>query len=141
MVLLDTNVVSELMKAEPAGDVMAWINAAPTAALFVSTITQAEILYGIALVPSGKRRDALSRAARAVFDNSFRGRILPFDSDAAEAFAALAAERRQAGQPISQADAQIAAIARSRGATLATRNIKDFEGCGIEVVNPWGRAQ
>lgn len=113
MILLDTNVVSELMKAEPSPGVLAWIDAASAATLFASAITQAEILYGVALLPSGKRRDALAGAARAAFDSLFRGRILPFDSDAAEVFAALAAERRQVGRPIAQADAQIAAIARS----------------------------
>jgi predicted nucleic acid-binding protein len=138
MVVLDTNVVSELMKAAPEPAVMVWINAIPGAAVFVSAVTQAEILYGVALVPEGKRRDGLARAARTAFDTYFNGRILPFDSDAAEAFAVLAAGRRQAGRPISQADAQIAAIARSRGAELATRNVPDFEGCGVAVINPWG---
>ncbi|MBF0561681.1 MAG: type II toxin-antitoxin system VapC family toxin [Alphaproteobacteria bacterium] len=137
MILLDTNVVSELMKSAPAPGVLAWVDAVPGAALFVSAVTQAEILYGLALLPAGKRRDELAGAARVVFETYFRRRILPFDSDAAEAFAELAAERRQSGRPITQADAQIAAIARSRGAALATRNVADFEGCGIDVVNPW----
>jgi predicted nucleic acid-binding protein len=137
MILLDTNVVSELMKSFPEPRVLSWIDATPTTALFVSAVTQAEILYGIALLPAGKRRDRLAGAARAAFDAYFRSRILSFDSGAAEAFARLAADRRQAGRPISQADAQIAAIACSRGATLATRNISDFEECGVDVVNPW----
>jgi toxin FitB len=139
MILLDTNVVSELMKPAPEPTVMAWINAIPGATLFVSAVTQAEILNGIALVSEGKRREGLSRAARTAFETYFRGRILPFDSEAAEACAELAAGRRQAGRPISQADAQIAAIALSRGAELAMRNAPDFEGCGVGVVNPWGR--
>jgi len=117
---------------------MVWINTLPGSAVFISAITQAEILYGVALVPEGKRREGLARAARTAFETYFRGRILPFDSEAAEAFAALAAGRRQVGRPISLADAQIAAIARSRGATLATRNVPDFEGCGVEIVDPWG---
>lgn len=137
MILLDTNVVSELMKSAPEPAVMIWINALPSATVFLSAVTQAEILYGVALVP-GKRRDGLARAARTAFETYFRGRILPFDTEAAQAFAALAAGRRQAGRPISQADAQIAAIARSRGAALATRNVPDFEGCGVEIVDPWG---
>ena len=137
MILLDTNVVSELMKSAPEPAVMAWIDALPGATVFASAITQAEILYGIALVPEGKQRDRLTRAAHTAFETYFRGRVLPFDSDAAETFAPLAAGRRQAGRPISQADAQIAAIARSRGAALATRNVADFDGCGIEIVNPW----
>ena len=92
----------------------------------------------MALVPEGKRREGLALAARTAFETYFRGRILPFDSEAAETFAVLAAGRRQAGRPISQADAQIAAIARSRDAVLATRNVLDFEGCGVQVINPWG---
>jgi predicted nucleic acid-binding protein len=139
MVLLDTNVVSELMKAFPEPAVIDWINATPAATVFVSAITEAEILYGLALLPEGKRREGLARAADMAFETYLRGRILPFDSDAAEAFAALAASRRQAGRPMSQADAQIAAIAASRGADLATRNVADFEGCGVQVINPWGR--
>ena len=138
MILLDTNVVSELMKLAPEPAVMVWINTLPGSTVFISAVTQAEILYGVALVPEGKRREGLAQAARIAFETYFRGRILPFDSEAAEAFAALAAGRRQVGRPISQADAQIAAIARSRGADLATRNVADFEGCGVEIVNPWG---
>jgi predicted nucleic acid-binding protein len=138
MILLDTSVVSELMKATPEPVVMAWVNTVPTASVFMSSVTQAEILYGVALVPEGKRREGLARAAQTVSETHFRGRILPFDSGAAEAFAVLAAERRRAGRPIAQADAQIAAIARSRGAELATRNVADFEGCGVDIINPWG---
>ena len=137
MIVLDTNVVSELMKSAPEPSVLAWIDAMPAATVFVSAITRAEILYGIALVPEGKRRDRLERAAHTAFEAYFRGRILPFDSEAADAFAPLAAGRRQAGRPISQPDAQIVAIARSRGAELATRNVPDFEGCGVEIINPW----
>jgi predicted nucleic acid-binding protein len=137
MIVLDTNVVSELMKAAPEPAVMGWIDAIPAATLFVSAVTQAEILHGVTLVPEGKRREGLTRAARTAFETYFRGRILPFDSDAADAFAGVAAGRRLAGRPISHADAQIAAIARSRGATIATRNVPDFEGCGVEIVNPW----
>ncbi len=138
MIVLDTNVVSELMRSAPEPAVLTWIDAIQAATVFVSAITRAEILYGIALVPDGKRRDRLEQAAQTAFATYFRGRILPFDSEAADAFAPLAASRRQAGRPISLADAQIAAIARSRGAELATRNVPDFEGCGIEIVNPWG---
>ena len=117
------------------------IDAIPAVTVFVSAITRAEILYGIALVPEGKRRDRLKQAAHTAFETFFRGRVLPFDSEAADAFALLAAGRRQAGRPISQADAQIAAIARSRGAELATRNVPDFAGCGVEVINPWKDAR
>ena len=105
MILLDTNVVSELMKSAPEPAVMAWINPIPGATLFVSAVTHAEILYGIALVPEEKRREGLVLAVRTAFETYFRGRILPFDSEAAEAFAALAAGRRQSGRPISPARA------------------------------------
>jgi predicted nucleic acid-binding protein len=108
MNVLDTNVVPELMKSAPEPAVMVWINALPGSAVFISAITQAETLYGVALVPEGKRREGLARAARTASETYFRGHVLPFDSEAAEAFAALAAGRRRAGRPISQADAQIA---------------------------------
>ncbi len=138
MILLDTNVLSELMKVSPDEAVVAFVNRSAAMALFTSAITQAEILYGIAMLPEGKRRDALLAAARTVLASHFRGRVLPFDTDAADAFAIIAAGRREARRPIAQADAQIAAIAKSRGAALATRNVSDFEGCGVSVVNPWG---
>ncbi len=137
MIVLDTNVVSELMKAAPEPAVLAWINALPMPSVFLSAVSQGEILHGVALVPAGKRQGGLLRAAHTAFETYFRGRILPFDSEAAEAYAEIAANRRQAGRPIPQADAQIAAIARSRGAELATRNVEDFEDCGVAVVNPW----
>ncbi|GGJ65114.1 ribonuclease VapC [Sphingopyxis bauzanensis] len=105
--------------------------------MFVTTVTQAEILFGIAILDPGRRRDDLQSAAMAMFAEDFAGRIVGFDVDAAPVFAAIAAERRQLGRPISQFDAQIAAIARSRGAALATRNIRDFEACDIELIDPW----
>ena len=117
---------------------MAWINTLPGSTVFISAVTQAEILCGVALVREGKRREGLARAAGTAFETYFRRHILPFDSQAAEAFAVLAAGHRQAGRPISQGDGQIAAIARSRGAALATRDVPDFNGCGVEVVDPWG---
>lgn len=137
MIILDTNVVSELMKREPSERVLRWIGAQPASRLFTTTITQAEILYGIALLASGKRRAGLQTAVDAMFQEDFAGRVLPFDGEAAEAFPLVAVERRTTGRPISQLDAQIAAIARSRGAKVATRNTPDFQGCGITVVNPW----
>lgn len=137
MILLDTNVISELMKDAPNPSVLDFVNAAPAMALFTPAITQAEILYGVALLPNGNRRDALLAAARSALDSHFRGRVLPFDTGAAEAFAAIAAGRRVGGRPITQADAQIATIAKSRGATLATRNVADFDGCGVSIANPW----
>ena len=105
--------------------------------LFTTTLCQAEIYYGLALLPEGKRREALQAAARAKFEEDFAGRILPFDMDAALAYSMVAAGRRSSGQPISQFDAQIAAVARSRGGQLATRNARDFANCGIAVIDPW----
>ena len=138
MTIVDTNLVSELAKRSPSPRVMEWWDSNPREQLFVTAITQAEILFGIALLPASRRRTQLENAARETFEISFEGRVLPFDSEAAEAFARIAAARRKLGRPISQADAQIAAIARSRGAALATRNTGDFEHCGIRVLNPWG---
>jgi predicted nucleic acid-binding protein len=137
VIVLDTNVLSELMKAEPAPGVERWVAGRPAAGLFTTTVTQAEILYGVALLPAGRRRSALEEAVTLMFEVDLAGRVLPFDGAAAHAYAALAAERRRAGRPIAQFDAQIAAIARSRGATLATRNIADFAGCGVPLLNPW----
>jgi predicted nucleic acid-binding protein len=128
------------MKATPNGRVLAFIDGVPGMALFTSAITEAEILYGIALLPEGKRRDALLAAARTVLNKHFQRRVLPFDRGAAESFAAIAAGRRESGRPIPLADAQIAAIAYSRGAALATRNVADFDGCGLSLVNPWNAA-
>ncbi len=98
------------------------------------------MMLGARLLPAGKRRIALEAAVRATFEEDFGGRILPFDSAAVPAYVDIVSQRRTAGRPISQFDAQIAAIARHHGARLATRNVSDFEGCGLVVVNPWGRA-
>ena len=137
MILLDTNVLSELMRADPDKHVEHWLGSQPDASVFTSAITEAELRYGAALLPSGKRRLALIAEIDAMLRDDFSGRILPFDSMAAQTFAIIAAGRRQAGKPISQADAQIAAISRSRGASLATRNVDDFAGCEIQLINPW----
>ena len=137
MILLDTKVVSELMKSAPAESVVEWVSAQQESSLYTTSITQAEILHGIALLPSGKRRRAIEEAAHAMFAEEFKGRIVGFGSDAALPYAHIAADRRRAGRPISSFDAQIAAIARSVGATIATRNVADFSGCRVELVNPW----
>ncbi len=138
MIIVDTNVLSELMKREPMPGVEQWLTAQPPASLFTTSVTKAEVLYGVALLPAGERRDALEEAVAAMFAEDFGGRVLPFDGATAYDYAVIASHRRQAGKPISQFDAQIAAIARSRGAAVATRNVSDFEDCGIEVHNPWG---
>ena len=137
MIVLDTNVVSELMRDSPQQTVLIWIGGQPLSSLFVTTVTEAEILTGIARLPYGRRRRDLSDAADRVFATLFVGRILGFDSDAANIYAEIFAQRHAAGSPISHVDCQIAAIARSHGAAVATRNITDFEGVGVELINPW----
>jgi hypothetical protein len=137
VIVLDTNVLSELMKPRPAESVLRWMAAQPATSLYTTSITQAEILHGIMLLPSGKRRSAFEAAAEAMFKEDFAGRVLPFGSDAAHPYARIAAQRRRAGRPISHFDAQIAAIAHSTGASIATRNAPDFDGCGVKVIDPW----
>ena len=138
MILLDTNVLSELMRPTPSAKVVGWIEARPRSRLGITAITQAEILYGIELLPKGRRKSGLLAAAQTMFLEDFRGRVFPFNSDAAHAFAKISAARHTQGKPISQLDAQIAAIVQTLGAELATRNVTDFEGCGIKLLNPWG---
>jgi len=135
--LLDTNVLSELLRAVPSPAVEAWVAAQPAESLCVSSVTQAEMLLGARLLPAGRRRQALERALAAMFEEDFGERILPFDSAAVPAYVGIVATRRAAGRPISQFDAQIAAIARHHRNTLATRNTGDFEGCGLSLVDPW----
>jgi toxin FitB len=137
MIVLDTNVLSELMTSNGSPTVYEWVSKQAQMSLFTTTITEAEILYGIALLPMGKHRDNLTEAAHQMFAEDFEARVLPFDSAAAKVFAQIAAERRQIGRPISQLDAQIAAICHSRNAQLATRNVMDFQDCGLSVLNPW----
>jgi toxin FitB len=137
VILLDTNVISELMRLAPSSAVERWIANQPTASLFLSAITEAELRYGLALSRDGHRQTELRRQADAMLAEDFANRILPFDSPAASAYARIAAARRRAGRPISQGDAQIAAVAASRGAALATRNVPDFVDCGVDLIDPW----
>ncbi len=137
MIILDTNLISELMRQGPEPSVSDWVAAQPVDKLFITAINEAEIFYGINLLPVGERRDRLHNAAAQMFSVDFMGKILPFDDKAAIFFAIIAARRRQIGRPISHPDAQIAAIARVHDAILATRNENDFIDCGIEVINPW----
>lgn len=137
MIILDTNVLSELMRSRPSPRVQAWVAQQPPTEFFTTSITEAEILYGIELISKGERREALLAAAEAMFSEDFVGRVFAFDSDAARIFSRIAAHRRQLGRPISHADAQIAAITRTRGAKLATRNVADFRDCGLEILDPW----
>lgn len=137
MIVLDTNVLSEALRPVPEPSVLDWLSNQPRASLFITTITRGEILYGIRILADGKRRRGLLDAAMKIFDADFADQVLNFDSEAADMYADIAAARRTAGRPISQFDAMIAAMARSRGASLATRNAKDFDDCGVDVINPW----
>jgi hypothetical protein len=137
MIVLDTNVLSEALRPSPEPSVLVWLAKQPRASLFTTTVTQGEILYGIRLLADGKRRRGLWDAAKKIFSEDFAGQVLSFDSDAADMYAEIAATRRLAGKPISQFDAIIVGITRSRGASLATRNLSDFEDCGIDIINPW----
>ena len=137
VILLDTNVLSELMRPKPADAVVAWVAATPATSQYTTSITQGEILHGILLLPPGRRRTSLLTAALAMFAEDFAGRVLAFGGEAAMPYARIAAERRRLGRPISHFDAQIAAIAQLHGASVATRNIADFDACGVKVINPW----
>lgn len=136
MIVLDTNVLSEAMRARFDPAVKAWMDAQPRDSMFATAISEAEIRYGLAVLPAGKRRTSLTEAANLVF-REFDGRVLPFDSAAAREFGDICAARRKAGRPIGEFDAQIAAVARAIGAAVATRDVDDFAGCGIRVVSPW----
>lgn len=137
MIALDTNVVSELMRPAPSPAVLKSLSKYSPHQVCTSSITVAEILYGIELLPTGKRKNELLAGAERLFRVVLGGRILVFDEAAAQNFSQIAVERRRHGRPISELDAQIAAVARVHDATLSTRNVGDFEGCGIRLVNPW----
>ena len=136
MILLDTNVISEMMRPAPAPDVLAWLDACAYNELYVSAVTRAEILLGIELLPPGRRRTAIAETAERLF-TTFTTPILPFDAEAAAVFATIASDRRRAGRPMDVLDAQIAAIARCHNAALATRDLADFAHCGVRLINPW----
>jgi toxin FitB len=140
MIVLDTNVVSEIMKPQPVRStrVFAWLRGYPTGEVFTTTISLAEILAGIAMLPQGKRKVDLQRATESIFSTVFPQRILPFDEAAAPVYSDLVTFRRRKALSFEPLDMQIGAIAKSRGMTVATRNIIDFDHCGLEVVNPWG---
>ena len=137
MILLDTNILSELMRVDVSKRVLDWLDLQVTSSLFICAITRAEIELGLCLLADGKRKDQLKQAAREMF-NEFTGRCLPFDESAAIKYARLVTHRRTTGKPISVEDAQIAAIALSHGMKLATRNTKDFLSIeALESINPW----
>jgi predicted nucleic acid-binding protein len=137
MLILDTNVLSELMRPVPDAQVLDWAQTKNRDEVYTTAINEAEILYGLELLPKGKKRDELMLAVEATFYRDMAGHILEFDSDAARTYAQIAASRRKRGRPISYSDAQIAAIVQSHGAMLATRDVSDFAECGIRTVNPW----
>lgn len=136
MIVVDTNVVCELMRLAPAEAVVEWVRARRASELFTTAITVAEIQYGIERLPSGRRKDLLRTTADGAFA-AFDDQVLPFDAAAALHYASVVSSRDDAGLPIDGFDAQIAAICRSNGARLATRNRRDFVDTGIDVVNPW----
>jgi toxin FitB len=140
VIILDTNVVSELIRATPDPNVRAWVNSRPSTQIATTAITAAELYYGVARLPVGQRRQQLAVAVSALLNQALRGRIVPFDERAARRYADVIARREHAGRPIEALDAQIAAICRELGAVLATRNIKDFEETGVELVDPWQAA-
>ena len=134
MIVLDTNVLSEPMKVEPDQQVLTWLSRVTDAA--TTAVSVGEILIGVRSLPAGKRRDGLWSAIATML-SSYQERILPYDADAARVYAELYEGRRNAGRPLSVEDGMIAAICRSNGATLATRNVKDFADLGVELIDPW----
>jgi len=137
MFILDTNVLSAMMGAQPVPQVATWVAAQKMDLLFTASVCQAEILSGLAIMPQGRRRDALEVAARAMFTEDFEGHVLPFDMPAAVAYAEIFAARRFSGRPTATLDLMIAAVARVHGASVVTRDSGGFDGCGVPVIDPW----
>ncbi|WP_077530445.1 type II toxin-antitoxin system VapC family toxin [Vreelandella utahensis] len=137
MIVLDTNVISELMRPAPEEAVVQWLDQQPAEEVAVTSITVAEILFGIERLPEGKRRTRFAEAAAELFGTDFTGRILPFDAQSARYYAMEVAAAERQGKAVSMADAQIAGICMSNDAALATRNIRDFEAFPLALVNPW----
>ena len=137
MIVLDTNVVSEFMRPNPADSVVAWMARQFAPLLYLSTISEADLRFGIEILPPGRRRERLRSEVEEMLREDFAGRILPFDRSAAQAYATIAATRRAAGLSIDYADCQIAAIARVAGAAVATRDFSAFQDCGVDVIDPW----
>ena len=137
MILLDTNIISEVMRANPAANVLAWLDAQETHSMFISTVTIGEIAYGLRIMPTGKRRDQLGGRFSQFVALGFTQRILSYDESAARAYGDIMATRKEVGRPMSVPDGQIAGIARANNLGLATRNLRDFEHCGIALVDPF----
>ncbi|MCA9630967.1 MAG: type II toxin-antitoxin system VapC family toxin [Myxococcales bacterium] len=137
MILLDTNVLSALMRREADPGVVAWLDAQPPESIWTTAVTVFEIRFGLEILADGRRRKALEEAFARALEEDFDGRVLPFDQTAAEAAAIIAARQSEAGRPIEIRDVQIAGITAARKATLATRNTRHFEGTGITLIDPW----
>jgi predicted nucleic acid-binding protein len=137
VIVLDTNVISELMRPAPDRRVSAWIGARAANRIYTTALNKAEIMLGVELLPKGRRREALREAAEAMFADLFATRVVSFDAAASQHYATVVASRIRKGRPIETIDAEICAICRAHGATLATRNVTDFDDCDIDVVNPW----
>jgi predicted nucleic acid-binding protein len=137
VIVLDTNVVSELARPRPAPEVIDWVDAQDSASLLITAVTAAEIRAGVALLPTGPRRRQIAERMEALITGTFAGYVLAFDVMSTEHYANIVAMRSRAGRPISGLDAQIAAVCAQRGATLATRNVDDFDGLELNLINPW----
>lgn len=137
MIVLDTNVISELTRQVPEPGVVSWLDSLPADEVGTTAVTAAELLYGVTRMPAGRRKTELAAAVRGLLGDDFRDRVLPFDEHCASRYADIVCGREALGRPIGVADAQIAAICRTAEATLATRNTDDFSGTGIELINPW----
>jgi predicted nucleic acid-binding protein len=135
--VLDTNILSAMMRLQLEPEVATWIAAQPAELLFTTSLSQAEILSGLAIMPEGRRRLDLEAAARVMFQEDFDGRVLPFDMKAAAAYAGIYAARRRAGRPTAMLDLMIASVARSHGASVVTRDTSGFVDCGLILINPW----
>jgi Predicted nucleic acid-binding protein, contains PIN domain len=137
VIVLDSNVVSELMRSQPEPRVLAWVDAQQPRQLVITAVTAAELRYGVARLPCGRRRTRLAADLEALITEDFAQRVLPFTVESSAEYADVVDGRDRVGRPISTSDAQIAAICRTRDAALATRNTADFEGCGVELIDPW----
>jgi predicted nucleic acid-binding protein len=140
VIILDTNVISELTRPVPDPGVISWLDSVPAEETATTAITAAELLDGVRRMPDGRRKTGLSEAVNMLITTDFRDRVEPFDVLAADQYADVVTTREHAGQPISTSDAQIAAICRVRNATLATRNTADFTGIGVDLIDPWKAA-
>ena len=137
MIIIDTNIISEFMTSPPANSVLEWLNCQDSLSLYLTTISIAEIGFGLRIMPPGKRRRLLEERFEKFLATAFESRILSFDESAARKYGEVKGHRKEIGRPLSDLDGQIAAIARAKGFAIATRNTKDFEACEVELINPF----